>query len=113
MHVKRLYRPSVREALAAAKAELGPEALVLSTELVPAPGWRGWFGHRLVRLTAAAERPVSDARTPVADRRQSDAPRDGNAAPTMSRSAASDEARRTAAAAEPARSRTRSTGPRG
>jgi flagellar biosynthesis GTPase FlhF len=57
MHVKRLYRPTVREALAAARQELGPGALVLSTELVPAPGWRGWMGQRTVRLTAAAERP--------------------------------------------------------
>jgi flagellar biosynthesis protein FlhF len=56
MHVKRLYRPTVREALAAARDELGAGALVLSTELVPAPGWRGWMGQRIVRLTAAAER---------------------------------------------------------
>ena len=57
MHVKRLYRPTVREALAAARQELGAGALVLSTELVPAPGWRGWIGQRTVRLTAAANRP--------------------------------------------------------
>ncbi len=56
MHVKRLYRPTVREALAAARDELGPGALVLSTELVPATGWRGWAGQRVVRLTAAADR---------------------------------------------------------
>jgi flagellar biosynthesis protein FlhF len=77
MHVKRLYRPTVREALAAARQELGAGALVLSTELVPAPGWRGWIGQRTVRLTAAAERSgadpiaadmVSDDR-PVTDRR--------------------------------------------
>lgn len=81
MHVKRLYRSTVRDALAAAKAELGPGALVLSTELVPAPGWRGWVGQRVVRLTAAAERPVSDERPDVPERRQPslklDAPRAG------------------------------------
>jgi flagellar biosynthesis protein FlhF len=60
MHVKRLYRPTVKEALAAAREQLGPGALVLSTELVPAPGWRGWVGQRVVRLTAAAERPAAD-----------------------------------------------------
>jgi flagellar biosynthesis protein FlhF len=62
MHVKRLYRSTVREALVAAKEELGPDALVLSTELVPAAGWRGWIGQRVVRLTAAAERSVSEDR---------------------------------------------------
>jgi flagellar biosynthesis protein FlhF len=64
MHVKRLYRPTVREALAAARQELGAGALVLSTELVPAPGWRGWIGQRTVRLTAAAERPETPQITP-------------------------------------------------
>jgi hypothetical protein len=59
LHVKRLYRPTVREALMAAKDELGPDVLVLSTELVPAQGWRGLIGQRVVRLTAAAERPPS------------------------------------------------------
>lgn len=66
MHVKRLYRPTVREALAAAREELGPSALVLSTELVPAAGWRGWLGQRVVRLTAAAERPSADDPVPQA-----------------------------------------------
>ena len=56
MHVKRIYASSVREALASARDQLGESALVLSTELVPSPGWRGWVGHRVVRLTAAAER---------------------------------------------------------
>jgi len=57
MHVKRVYRRTVQEALAAAREELGPGALVLSTEMVPARGWRGLLGQRIVRLTAAAERP--------------------------------------------------------
>ena len=69
MHVKRLYRPTVREALAAAREELGAGALVLSTELVPAPGWRGWIGQRVVRLTAAAERPGRSP-TPASTRRR-------------------------------------------
>src|SRR5262245_43725788 len=112
MHVKRLYRPSVREALAAAKAELGPDALVLSTELVPAPGWRGWLGHRLVRLTAAAERPVSESRTTVADGRQSDAPRAGVGTPTVAPRTTVSEAARVTAASEPARFSTKPTGPR-
>jgi flagellar biosynthesis protein FlhF len=71
MHVKRLYRPTVREALMAAKDELGPNALVLSTELVPAHGWRGWIGQRVVRLTAADQ--LSDGRPgPTVDRTDTD-----------------------------------------
>src|SRR5262245_43315158 len=63
MQVKRLHRPTVREALTAAREELGPGAVVMSTELVPAPGWRGWMGRRVVQLTAAGEAPtVSDDR---------------------------------------------------
>jgi flagellar biosynthesis protein FlhF len=62
MHVKRIYASSVREALASAREQLGESALVLSTELVPSPGWRGWVGQRVVRLTAAAQRaPESPA----------------------------------------------------
>jgi flagellar biosynthesis protein FlhF len=71
---------------------LGPGALVLSTELVPAPGWRGWLGQRVVRLTAAAERAIeaveaaelSADRTPLPESRPSpprpEGPRAGVAA---------------------------------
>jgi flagellar biosynthesis protein FlhF len=77
MHVKRLYRPTIREALRAAREQLGPDALVLSTEVVRAPGLPGWFGRRVVRLTAAAERPVSEARplVPAGRHRSVDAAR--------------------------------------
>jgi len=69
MHVKRFHRPTVREALAAARAELGPNALVLSTELVAAGGWRGLVGQRVVCLTAANERPMSEERPSPSPRR--------------------------------------------
>ncbi|MCC7010586.1 MAG: hypothetical protein IT184_17385 [Acidobacteria bacterium] len=73
MYVKRVFAPSVREALAAVRAQLGDDALVLSTELVPAPGWRGWIGGRIVRLTAAAERGIELDTLPLADRAGDDA----------------------------------------
>lgn len=75
MHVKRVYQATVREALAEVRAQLGPDALVLSTELVPAPGWRGWVGRRVVRLTAAAERPGLAGETPVPEAADLSAPR--------------------------------------
>ena len=62
MYLKRFRQPTVREALAAVKAELGADALVLSTELVAAPGWRGVVGARDVQITAAVDREVSEGR---------------------------------------------------
>ncbi|MES1255855.1 MAG: hypothetical protein ABUS56_09620 [Acidobacteriota bacterium] len=55
----------MQDALRAASQELGPEAMVLSTDLVPAEGWRGWVGLREVLLTASADRPVSANRPPA------------------------------------------------
>jgi flagellar biosynthesis protein FlhF len=49
----------VRDLLATAKAELGPDALVLSTRMVSAGGLKGLFGSRVIELVAASERPVS------------------------------------------------------
>lgn len=70
MHLKRYRRKTVKEALRAVREDLGPEALVLSTRLVPAPGVTGWFGARAVEVTAAAERqPMSEDRH-VATRRE-------------------------------------------
>jgi len=63
MRLKRYRAETVREALAQARLELGPSALVLSTRLVPAPGPRGWIGARIVEVTAAPERThVSEIR---------------------------------------------------
>ncbi len=63
MHLKRYRRETVKDALRAVREDLGPNALVLSTRLVAAPGMKGWFGRRVVEVTAAAERPsLSDAR---------------------------------------------------
>src|SRR5215218_8510933 len=57
MHLKRYREKTVQEALRAVREDLGPEALVLSTRMVPAHGVRGWLGARAVQVTAAAERP--------------------------------------------------------
>jgi flagellar biosynthesis protein FlhF len=63
MHYKKYCRPTVREALRAVKEELGPDALVLSTRMVPSRGIRGWMGARVVEVTAAIEREhVSEER---------------------------------------------------
>ncbi len=52
MQVKKFRQPTVREALRAIRADLGPQALVLATETVPAAGWRGLVGMRHVEVTA-------------------------------------------------------------
>jgi flagellar biosynthesis protein FlhF len=62
MFLKTYRGQSVRDLLAQAKMELGPDALVLSTRLVSEPGLRGWFGARVVEVVAAAEREVSASR---------------------------------------------------
>ncbi|MDP1569087.1 MAG: hypothetical protein Q8L86_03715 [Vicinamibacterales bacterium] len=52
----------MREALALARRELGPQALVLSSRLVPAQGVRGLLGQREVEITAAVEPALSESR---------------------------------------------------
>ncbi|MBI4264091.1 MAG: hypothetical protein HY657_06935 [Acidobacteria bacterium] len=69
MYLKRYRRETVQDALRAAREDLGPEAVVVSTHLVPAPGLRGWWGTRLVEITAAADRsPLSADRQREAQR---------------------------------------------
>lgn len=62
MNLKRFRGETVREALERARGELGPDALVLSTQLVPASGWRGFGGGREVEVNAAIDREVSEPR---------------------------------------------------
>ncbi len=58
----------------AARAQLGQQAVVLSTDMVSSPGWRGWMGQRLVAVTAAVERQWSAVRPQASsDRQASDA----------------------------------------
>lgn len=77
MHLKRYRKPTVREALAAVREDLGPDALVLSTELVTAQGWRGVVGAKHVQITAAADRRVSGDRPSLSSRRSAPAAVDG------------------------------------
>jgi flagellar biosynthesis protein FlhF len=72
MYSKQYRKPSVREALKAAREELGAHALVLSTDLVAVDGWRGWLGAREVQMTAAVDRKVSESRPPRKGSRQPD-----------------------------------------
>lgn len=74
MYLKRYRKPTVREALAAVKRDLGPDALVLSTELVAASGWRGVVGARDVQITAAVDRAVSAARPDLSPARPTNVP---------------------------------------
>lgn len=71
MQVKEFRQPTVREAFQAIRDEFGPSALVLSSELVSARGWRGWVGQREVRVTAQAP----DGWTPADEGRSADAGR--------------------------------------
>ena len=57
MYLRRFRSTNVRDALRAARQELGPDALVLATELVTAGGWRGWLGSREVEITAEGNGP--------------------------------------------------------
>jgi flagellar biosynthesis protein FlhF len=65
MQVKRFRESTVRGALAAVKRELGPDALVLSTMLVPMRGWRRLTGRREVEVTAGLAVNVSESRPPA------------------------------------------------
>ena len=71
MHLKRFRSTNVRDALRAVREALGPNALVLSTTMVQAKGWRGLMGAREVEITAATERESSEDRPQrSADRHQ-------------------------------------------
>ena len=64
MHLKRYFAATVADALALVRAELGPDALVLSTRVVPSRGVRRFLGAAGVEVTAAVERELSEHRRP-------------------------------------------------
>jgi flagellar biosynthesis protein FlhF len=71
MHLKRYRGKTLKEALRAVREDLGPHALVLSTQVVQDHGPRGWLGGTVVEIAAAIERPdvaeVSEVRHTVND----------------------------------------------
>ncbi len=72
MDVKQFCQPTVRQAFRAIREDLGAEALVIASELVPVRGRRGWMGVREVQVTA--EPPASEpvGRPAVIERRRTD-----------------------------------------
>lgn len=72
MQVKKFRQPTVREALRAIREDLGPSALVLNTEMVSAPGWRGWVGMREVQVTAGVAGQQSTGRPAASKSRPAD-----------------------------------------
>src|SRR5215510_4148879 len=69
MFLKRFRGATVRDALSVCRQELGPDALVLSTTMVAARGWRGMMGVREVELTAGVEREPSAVRPSASEDR--------------------------------------------
>lgn len=65
MLVKTFQSESMAEALRMVKAELGPDAMILSTKKEKAGGIFGFFGKPVYRVTAAID-PVRKAAPPVA-----------------------------------------------
>ena len=58
MHLKRYRGKTLKDALRAVRQDLGPDALVLSTQVVQDRGPRGWIGGTVVEIAAAIERPA-------------------------------------------------------
>ena len=56
MHLKRYRGKTLKDALRAVRQDLGPDALVLSTQVVQDRGPRGWLGGTVVEIAAAIER---------------------------------------------------------
>lgn len=62
MKIKRFRAPTVPAAIEAVRRELGRDAIILDTKRVRAGGLAGFFGPRLVEVTAAADPGVPGLR---------------------------------------------------
>lgn len=70
MLVKTFQAPTMAEALRLVKAELGPDAMILSTKKEKQGGILGFFGKQVVKVTAAIDhhRPAPPPPPPVRER---------------------------------------------
>lgn len=70
MLVKTFQAPTMAEALRLVKAELGPDAMILSTKKEKQGGILGFFSKQVVKVTAAIDphRPVAPPPKPVRER---------------------------------------------
>lgn len=64
MDLRQFHGETMADALIAARAALGPAALVVGSRMVPAGGWRGLVGIRSVEISVAGSRQVSENRQP-------------------------------------------------
>jgi flagellar biosynthesis protein FlhF len=71
MELRTFRKPTVREALREAREALGPDAVVVATDMVAASGLRGLMGRREVQITAAVDPKVSASRPSTSERRPS------------------------------------------
>ncbi len=66
MQVKIFHAFTMQEAIRAIEAELGPDAVILSTKEIPKQkALTRWFGRPLIEVTAAIDRHPSSKETPV------------------------------------------------
>ncbi|HEU4683500.1 MAG TPA: flagellar biosynthesis protein FlhF [Nitrospira sp.] len=77
MHVKVFHAFTMQEAIRSIKAELGPDAVILSTKDVRQRGpMAKWFGRPLIEVTAAVERTPPAAVSRQSDPKQAEVSRD-------------------------------------
>jgi flagellar biosynthesis protein FlhF len=113
MWIKKFQAPTLHEAVAKVKAELGPEAVILHTAQIKQGGLLGLFAARWIEVTAAVERhpeeakvapsaPATRATAPVETERPAPPPVDKRPAATAAIRAVAEAAARSALAPQAA-----------